>query len=107
MAKNRKMANTELIECPEIEQLQPCVLFGKGLCPSCYALPTYTMRVARSRHKHHRTEKHGLIRLGTYIEVLPEMWNSFKKGEGKWSCCGERRGQWVTKTGQFVDLGGC
>lgn len=85
---NLKMAGVALHSCPEVEQLEPCSFFGAGLCPSCYAEPLLKLRKATSRHVHKRTPKGGLIRLGTYIEVLPEHYNSFKAGQGTWRCCG-------------------
>ncbi len=82
------MQRTRIFTCYEIEQLRPCALFGKGKCPSCYAENLHKLRRATSRHVHKETPKHGLIRLGTYIEIQPPMWEAFKRGEGKWDCCG-------------------
>jgi hypothetical protein len=84
------MEGAGLEPCPEIEQLQPCVFFGSGKCPECYSERLFKLRKATSRHVHKATPAHGLVRLGTYIEILPPMWDSFKAGEGVWSCCGAR-----------------
>lgn len=91
------MEGAGLVPCPEVEQLRPCVFFGKGLCPDCYAEPALKMRLSTSRkrrstpgHDHAGTERSGLIRLGTYREILPDDWSAFKAGEGGWDCCGKR-----------------
>lgn len=95
---NLKMQGIPLHQCPEIEQLKPCIYFGKGVCPDCYAEPLHKLRKATSKHVHKKTSKKGVVRLGTYIEVLPEDWEAFKRGEGKWNCCGE-----VWKRPDFCD----
>ena len=89
---NSKMSGVPLIECHEIEQLHPCIYFDDPKVPCslyCYAKPLMNLRKASSTHVHKATKRKGLIRLGTYIEVLPEMYDQFKAGRGKWSCCGE------------------
>lgn len=52
------------------------------------------MRKAASKHGpnhvHKKTPKKGLIRLGVWLEVEPKLWASFKRGSGKWDCCGEK-----------------
>ncbi len=97
MSSNLKMSGAGLVPCPEVEQLRPCVLFGKGLCPECYAEPLLKLRLATSRrrrstpnHRHEGTARRGLIRLGTYREILPDDYAAFKAGEGVWDCCGAR-----------------
>lgn len=85
---NLKMANSGLVECPEVEQLRPCNFFNKGLCPSCYSLAAFPLRRATSRHIHKATPRRGLVRLGTYIEILERHWRTFKLGRGRWDCCG-------------------
>ncbi|MFI5418106.1 MAG: hypothetical protein ACHQ2Y_04320 [Candidatus Lutacidiplasmatales archaeon] len=80
-----------------MEQLRPCVMFGKGTCPDCYAEPLLKLRLSTSRarrakpnHSHPSTPRHGLVRLGTYREILPDDYAAFKAGSGVWDCCGER-----------------
>lgn len=85
---NLKMAGVALHPCPEVEQLEACSFFGKGLCPSCYAEPLLKLRKATTKHVHKHTPKKGLVRLGTYIEILPHHYDRFKAGEGTWTCCG-------------------
>ncbi len=46
------------------------------MCVSCYAFQDYPMRKQTSRHVHKKTPKKGLIRLGTYVEVTPELISS-------------------------------
>jgi len=81
------MQDSGLVPCPEVEQFQPCIYFGKGLCPSCYAELDYPSRMAVHRHGHPRTPLDGVIRLGVNLEILPTMWETFKRGEGVWLCC--------------------
>jgi hypothetical protein len=88
---NLKMAGVPLHECPEVEQLLPCVFFNTGKCPSCYAEAGHRLRLRNSRHVHKKTPKGGVVRLGTWREVLPPDWAAFKAGRGTWSCC---RGTW-------------
>jgi hypothetical protein len=88
LTTNLKMAGSGLVPCPEVEQKRPCQFFGKGFCPSCYSEDLFPMRLATSRHTHNKTERHGLIRLGTYIEITADLWAQFKAGRGKWDCCG-------------------
>lgn len=96
---NLKMTGAGLVDCPEIEQLRGCIFF-KGEksdpCPDCYALPLLKLRLKtaapraenRPGHGHPSTARRGLIRLGTYREILPADWRAFKRGEGTWDCCG-------------------
>lgn len=85
---NTKLKGVHLAEVPEVEQLRACTYFGAGLCPRCYAEPLLKLRVQNSRHVHKAAPPNGLLRLGTYIEILPAHWAAFKAGEGAWDCCG-------------------
>lgn len=91
--QNLKMEDAGLAVCREIEQLRGCSLFG-GKCVmsrinACYAEKAIKIRRKNSRHIHGSTPLDGVIRLGVYIEVTPELWAEFKAGHGKWACCGE------------------
>ncbi len=88
MTTNLKMAGAGLVQSPEIEQLRPCKYFGAGLCPNCYAESLLKLRKSTSTHTHKATDAKGLIRLGTYREILPADWEAFKAGHGTWDCCG-------------------
>lgn len=83
------MKESGLLFCPELEQVKGCQYFGKGLCPSCYSYQLHSMRKFSTKHTHRRTPKRGLIRLGTYIEVTPELWKAFKTNTLKCDQCGK------------------
>jgi hypothetical protein len=76
-AQNTKMIGTSIVMCPEIERADPCIYFGKGLCPNCYAERLWPLRRHSWREKA-RTPLTGLIRLGTWREILPEDYEKFK-----------------------------
>jgi hypothetical protein len=97
-SQNLKLDDAGLLVCREIEQLRSCSLFG-GKCimssiKACYAEKAIKLRRRNSRHIHNETgpREAGLIRLGVYIEVTPELWAQFKAGRGTWACCGQ---EWV------------
>jgi len=75
--QNRKMLGTPIVMCPEIERADPCVYFGKGFCPNCYAENLWPLR-KKSWKGRSETPAGGLIRLGTWREILPEDYERFK-----------------------------
>jgi len=91
---NLKMQHSGLVDCPEVEQLRRCRFFDTKTCPHCYSELLWKLRRADTHHppnkKHIGTKKHGLVRLGTYIEVTEKEWTEFKNGEGLWDCCGRK-----------------
>jgi hypothetical protein len=74
---NLKMKGIAITDCPEVEGLEPCAFFGRGLCPHCYAERAYRLRVATSGGL--KATGRGIVRLGTWIEVLPRHYRRFKE----------------------------
>ena len=79
--QNHKLVRSAIVSCPEIEAALPCVHFNQGLCPGCFAEALWPVRRANWSGRQ-RTPARGLIRLGTWKEVLPHEWTAFKRGEG-------------------------
>jgi hypothetical protein len=77
LAQNRKMMGTQIVMCPEIERADPCIYFGKGFCPNCYAERLWFLR-KQSWKGRTKTPAKGLIRLGTWREILPQDYERFK-----------------------------
>jgi hypothetical protein len=76
-AQNSKMVGTPIVMCPEIERADRCIYFGKGLCPNCYAERLWPLRRHSWKGKA-KTPPTGLIRLGTWREILPDDYEKFK-----------------------------
>jgi len=74
---NLKMEGIAITDCPEVEGLEPCAFFGKGLCPYCYSERAYRLRAATAGGL--KATGRGTVRLGTWIEVLPRHYRRFKE----------------------------
>ncbi len=86
-AQNKKLEDSGIVWCPEIEGAKPCVeMVGPQFtqtpkCPGCFAASLG--RIRRSRWSNHQaTSRRGLIRLGTWREILPADYDAFCLGRG-------------------------
>ena len=77
-SQNKKMKGSPIVMCPEIEGIDKCIYFGTGMCKNCYAENLWQKRKTGWRGKS-KTPPSGLIRLGTWREILPEDYMKFKE----------------------------
>lgn len=86
-AQNKKLADSGIVYCPELEGAEPCIWFsGENLtqsekCPGCFSRIWHPLRASRWNNSQ-TTPQTGLIRLGNWREILAKDYDAFQAGHG-------------------------